>query len=103
MSQSLTSTCDDLFVLADRGSDRPGRRLDQCGDPFSVLTNASTGYTLSASDSGLSRSSPAYTIPDITSGPGTGVGTFPVQRVRLFGHLHDRRHRRRRPGCRAHG
>ena len=28
---------------------------------------------------------------------------LPGQRVRLFGHPHDRRHRRRRPGFRAHG
>ena len=44
---------------------------------LSVLTNASAGYTLAASDTGLSRTSPASTIPDMTSGPGTGVSTFP--------------------------
>jgi len=46
---------------------------------LTVLTNASAGYTLAALDTGgLSRTSPAYTIPDVTAGPGTGVGTFPT-------------------------
>jgi len=43
-----------------------------------VQTNASSGYTLAASHTGLSRTSPAYTIADVSSGPGTGVGTFPT-------------------------
>ena len=45
---------------------------------LTVLTNASAGYTLAASDTGLSRTSPAYTIADVTSGPGTGIATFPA-------------------------
>jgi len=45
---------------------------------LTIQTNASTGYTLAASDTGLSCASPAYTIPDVTSGPGTGLGTFPA-------------------------
>ena len=43
-----------------------------------VQTNASSGYTLAASHTGLSRTSPAYTIADVSSGPGTGVATFPA-------------------------
>ena len=45
---------------------------------LTIQTNASSGYTLSASDTGLSRTSPAYTIPAATVGPGTGVATFPA-------------------------
>jgi hypothetical protein len=44
---------------------------------LTVLTNASKGYTLSVSDTGLSRTSPAYTIPAVSSGPATGVASFP--------------------------
>jgi hypothetical protein len=45
---------------------------------LSIKTNAASGYTLAASDLGLSRTSPAYTIPAVSVGPGTGVGTFPA-------------------------
>ena len=45
---------------------------------LTVLTNAASGYTLAISDTGLSRTSPAYTIPAVTTGPGTGVSTFPT-------------------------
>lgn len=44
---------------------------------LTVQTNAASGYTLAASDTGLSRTAPAYSIPDVTSGPTTGVATFP--------------------------
>lgn len=44
---------------------------------LTVQTNAASGYTLSASDTGLSRTSPAYTIPAVSSGPTVGVSTFP--------------------------
>ncbi len=44
---------------------------------LTVQTNAASGYTLAASDTGLSRTSPAFTIPAVTSGPTTGVATFP--------------------------
>ena len=43
-----------------------------------MLTNASTGYTLAASDTGLSMTAPAATIPDVTTGPGTGVTPSPL-------------------------
>jgi len=45
---------------------------------LSVLTNAGSGYTLAASDTGLTMVSPAFTIPKVSVGPGTGVGTFPA-------------------------
>jgi uncharacterized membrane protein YedE/YeeE len=45
---------------------------------LTIQTNAASGYTLAASDTGLSRTSPAYTIPAVSVGPGTGVGTFPA-------------------------
>lgn len=45
---------------------------------LTVLTNAVDGYTLSASDTGLSQSSPSYTIPAVSSGPTTGVASFPA-------------------------
>ncbi len=45
---------------------------------LTIQTNAASGYTLAASDTGLSIVSPAYTIPAVTVGPGTGVGTFPA-------------------------
>jgi hypothetical protein len=44
---------------------------------LTVQTNASSGYTLAAYDAGLSKSSPAFTIPAVSTGPGTGVATFP--------------------------
>jgi hypothetical protein len=44
---------------------------------LTIQTNAASGYTLAAYDTGLSISSPAYTIPAVSSGPGTGVATFP--------------------------
>jgi hypothetical protein len=45
---------------------------------LTVQTNAASGYTLAASDAGLSRATPAFTIPAVTSGPATGVATFPA-------------------------
>ena len=45
---------------------------------LTIQTNAASGYTLAASDTGLSRTAPAYTIPAVSVGPGTGVGTFPT-------------------------
>ena len=44
---------------------------------LTVKTNASSGYTLAASDTGLSIASPAYTIPAVSSGPTSGVASFP--------------------------
>jgi hypothetical protein len=46
---------------------------------LSVLTNASQGYTLAMSDTGLSRTAPAFTIPDVSTGPTVGVATFPAE------------------------
>ncbi len=37
---------------------------------LTVQTNAASGYTLAAADTGLSRTSPAFTIPAVSSGPG---------------------------------
>jgi len=45
---------------------------------LTVQTNAASGYTLAASDTGLSRSSPSFTIPAVSSGPATGVSSFPT-------------------------
>jgi len=45
---------------------------------LTVLTNASAGYSLAASDTGLSMAAPAFTIADVTSGPATGVSVFPA-------------------------
>jgi len=45
---------------------------------LTVQTNAASGYTLAASDTGLSRSGPAYTIPAVSAGPATGVSSFPA-------------------------
>ena len=44
---------------------------------LTVQTNASGGYSLAASDTGLSMTGPAFTIPGVTAGPGTGVASFP--------------------------
>jgi len=44
---------------------------------LTVQTNAASGYSLAASDTGMSRSSPAYTMTDVTTGPTLGVVTFP--------------------------
>jgi hypothetical protein len=44
---------------------------------LSIQTNAANGYTLAASDTGLTRAVPPFTIPDVTSGPATGLATFP--------------------------
>ncbi|MDR3661877.1 MAG: hypothetical protein P4L86_16090, partial [Mycobacterium sp.] len=46
---------------------------------LTVQTNAASGYTLAASDTGLSRTAPAFTIPAVSSGPATGVATFPAK------------------------
>ena len=51
--------------------------LQSRGVVLTVQTSAATGYTLTASDTGLSRSSPAFTIPAVTSGPSSGVAGFP--------------------------
>ena len=45
---------------------------------LTVQTNAASGYTLAASDTGLSRSAPAFTIPAVSSGPTIGVASFPT-------------------------
>lgn len=45
---------------------------------LTVQTNATNGYVLQASDTGLSRTGPAYTIPAVSTGPGVGVATFPA-------------------------
>ncbi len=44
---------------------------------LTVQTNAASGYTLAASDTGMSRTAPAYSIADVTTGPTLGVATFP--------------------------
>ena len=44
---------------------------------LTLQTNAHAGYTLAAYDSGLTQSG-VYTIPAVSSGPGTGVATFPA-------------------------
>ncbi len=44
---------------------------------LTVQTNAASGYSLAAYDTGLSMTGPAFTVPAVTSGPGTGVATFP--------------------------
>jgi hypothetical protein len=46
---------------------------------LTVQTNAASGYSLAASDAGLSRSAPAFTIPAVSSGPTTGVASFPTK------------------------
>jgi hypothetical protein len=45
---------------------------------LTVQTNAVSGYSLAASDSGLSRAAPSFTIPNVTTGPTLGVTTFPA-------------------------
>jgi hypothetical protein len=45
---------------------------------LSVQTNAASGYTLAVSDTGLSRSAPSFTISAVSSGPATGVASFPA-------------------------
>jgi hypothetical protein len=45
---------------------------------LSIQTNAASGYTLAVSDTGLSRSAPSFTIPAVSSGPATGVASFPT-------------------------
>ena len=45
---------------------------------LTVQTNAASGYTLAASDTGLARSAPSFTIPAVSSGPITGVASFPT-------------------------
>jgi hypothetical protein len=44
---------------------------------LTVLTNAAGGYTLATSDAGLSRSSPTFTIPAVSTTPKTGVASVP--------------------------
>jgi len=77
LAQTLTFTNDTLsvsFALDPTGS---ANNMSQAVT-LTVQTNASSGYTLSASDSGLSRTNPAYTIPAVSAGPASGVGTFPA-------------------------
>jgi hypothetical protein len=45
---------------------------------LSVQTNAVLGYTIAASDTGLSRTSPSFTIPAVSTGPTVGVSSFPA-------------------------
>ena len=45
---------------------------------LTVQTNAASGYTLAASDTGLTRSAPSFTIPAVSTGPTTGVVSFPA-------------------------
>ncbi|MGA2528770.1 MAG: Ig-like domain-containing protein [Acidimicrobiales bacterium] len=45
---------------------------------LTVQTNATNGYSLAASDSGLSRKVPPFTIPAVSTGPTVGVATFPA-------------------------
>jgi hypothetical protein len=45
---------------------------------LTVQTNAASGYVLQASDTGLSRTVPPYTITAVSSGPTVGVATFPA-------------------------
>ena len=45
---------------------------------LTVQTNAHSGYSLAAYDTGLSKTSPAYTIAPVTAGPGTGLASFPT-------------------------
>jgi len=44
---------------------------------LTIQTNASAGYTLTIADLGLARTSPAFTIPAVSTGPTVGVSTFP--------------------------
>ena len=44
---------------------------------LTVQTNAASGYSLAAYDTGLSMTGPAFTVPAVTVGPGIGVATFP--------------------------
>ena len=58
--------------------DPAGLSLSQSQDVvLTVQTNAASGYSLAAYDTGLSMTGPAFTVPAVTSGPGTGVATFP--------------------------
>ena len=45
---------------------------------LTVQTNAASGYSLAASDTGLSRTLPSFKIPSVTTGPTLGVATFPA-------------------------
>ena len=61
---------------------------------LTVQTNAASGYTLAASDTGLSRSAPTFTIPAVSSGPTVGVSTFPTSGWGASAALDHRRDRR---------
>ena len=61
---------------------------------LTVQTNAASGYSLAASDTGLSRSAPAFTIPAVSSGPTVGVSTFPTSGWGADRGAHHRRYRR---------
>lgn len=43
-----------------------------------ITTNAGSGYTLAAADTGLKTSGGTHAIPPVTSGVATGVTTFPA-------------------------
>ena len=77
VGQTLTFTNDTpSFNLA---VDPTGLSLNQSqAVTLTVKTNAHAGYTLAAYDTGLTQAS-VYTIPAITAGPGTGLGTFPAK------------------------
>ena len=45
---------------------------------LTVQSNAASGYSLAAWDTGLSRTLPPFTIPGVTTGPTLGAATFPA-------------------------
>lgn len=74
VAQSLTFTNDTpSFALAVDPAANPDQSQPVT---LTVKTNAASGYTIAASDTGLSRTSPAATIGALTAGPGTGTATF---------------------------
>ena len=71
------TTCDGLSLIHifNLAVDPTGLSLNQSqAVTLTVKTNAHAGYTLAAYDTGLTQAS-VYTIPAITAGPGTGLGT----------------------------
>jgi len=55
---------------------------------LTVQTNAASGYSLAAYDAGLTKTTaPTYTLPTATSGPATGVATFPTPAFGVSGTL----------------
>lgn len=75
--QSLTFTNDALSLPFALDPSGPADSASQTVT-LTVQTNAGSGYTLAAADTGLSRSGPAYTIPAVSSGPASAVSTFPT-------------------------